>query len=485
MDLARIPFAESHQWVVLRAITAFTDDPILALNLFFLFGFFAVGFFGFLLFRATVKVGWMAMLLSIAAATIPWHYSRFHHTLLADYSPVPAFLLLAFLMWKAWWAESNARLALGILCGVYIGTGGVYYAFFACLILAPVLLGQIWTTRRTLAWWRDGLVVAVIPIAVALSLAAHQSLAMTLGEGASLKPRSPIMSLAFAGEARTFFTPWPFRDSATEGSAQYSLIVTLSVLVVIGVLVALALRADGLRRRDFPEAELVPWLRLLVWTLLWFVPGGLGLVFSWLVTPEIRSWGRLSIVVAFICLVIAGIFTRWVIESKPRWYPVIAAGIVLLATGQIALDHRSIVLPDAARTFDAEAREYADQIARAVEPGCPILQLPVMSFPEDWREGEMAAYDHFWIPIYSSQYRWSFGSNRGTSGGGQSESRYADDLAMEEVLTLARDDGYCAIHIDELGMDDRSLAELERLLGDPEAHIGRWALQALDGGENP
>ncbi len=104
MDLAHIPFAEIHQWAVLRGVAVFTEDPILALNVFFLLGFFAVGFASFLLFDATIGNRWLAIALAVALATLPWHFSRFHHTLLADYSPVPIILLLAYRMWTGWWS---------------------------------------------------------------------------------------------------------------------------------------------------------------------------------------------------------------------------------------------------------------------------------------------------------------------------------------------------------------------------------------------
>ena len=43
MDAAHIPSPEIHQWLLLKIVTLFTSDPILALNAFYLVGFFVVG----------------------------------------------------------------------------------------------------------------------------------------------------------------------------------------------------------------------------------------------------------------------------------------------------------------------------------------------------------------------------------------------------------------------------------------------------------
>ena len=122
MDLGNFPFPEIHQWALLRVVTAFTDDPFVALNVFFLLGFFAVGFFSFLLFDATVRHRWLALILAVVLATLPWHYSRFHHTLLADYSPVPIALLLAHGMWSGGWSGSVGGPPSLCWERVYIGT---------------------------------------------------------------------------------------------------------------------------------------------------------------------------------------------------------------------------------------------------------------------------------------------------------------------------------------------------------------------------
>lgn len=484
MDLAHIPFAEIHQWSVLRAVTAFTDDPVLALNVFFLIGFFAVGFTSFLLFDATIRNRSLAIVLGVALATLPWHYSRFHHTLLADYSPVPVFLLLAFLMWTGWWSDSRKRLALGLVGALYVGTAGVYYAFFACLILGPVLLRRIFVGRRLRQWWRDALVVASIPAVLAASLIAHRSLAATELSVSALGERVPIMSIGFAGIGQSLFTAWPFSDGTREGSAQFSVLVAVALAVSWIALIAFTIGSiRGRTGREFTRlhSELRPWFLLLVWTLVWFLPGA-GWLFALTVTPEIRSWGRLSMVLAYLAVVILGILLRELGHRGRGAGVAVAAGLIVLLGWQVALDHRPLTIPRQSRELEVAGATYAAEVGRVLDAGCPVLQLPALEFPEDWRaewrDGGMGAYDHMWVQLYAPDFRWSFGAPRGTEGAALAQRKYAQG-SMAGRVENARADGFCAVHVDARGLDEQELAEIRDLLGDPAAEVGRWALFPL------
>ncbi len=484
LDLGRSPLAEIHQWLLLKAVTMVTDDAFVALNVFFLLGFFAVGFASFLLLDATTRVRWLALILAVALATLPWHYSRFHHAMLADYSPVPVFLLLAFLMWSGWWSQSRTRWVLALLGAVYVGTSGVYYPFFACLVLGPVLLSRLVGGRRE-QWWRDVAVVVTIPVAMIVSLMAHLSLAASPSVGSSLVERVPEMSLGFAGYGPSLVVAWPFYDSVAEGAAQFSVLVAISFLVSVVALVAFTI--GSIRGRLGQQSarlhtELQPWFLLLIWALLWFVPG-LGWLFALTVTPEIRSWGRLSLVIGYITVVILGILLRELASRSRRAGLSVAAGVAVLLAWQVAVDHRPLTIPEQSTAIDAAGQSYAGQLRQVLDQGCPILQLPALAFPEEWREEwedvGMAAYDHMWVQLYAPDYRWSFGAPRGTPGAALAQERYAQ--GVPPALDNAQRDGFCAVHVDRLGLTDEEFDQVRQALGEPRVELDRWTLFPLSG----
>ena len=345
MDTAYWPSPELHQWLLLKLVLAVVDRPVAALNVFFLLGFFIVGFCSFLLFGPAVRWQGLAVALSVTAATVPWHHSRFPHTLLADYSPVPMFLLLALLMWNRWWANSNRRLIIALVASLYVGSGGVYYAFFACLVLGPVLVGRMWASRRLTAWWRDAAVVMAIPVTLLACLLAHRSLSVQAAAGTTYL-RDPIESLAFAGDVLSLFTPWPFQELVRmEGIGPLQRDRQPRHGPVCGRTRCFHRVGKPQPRDVWPlvlESELRPWFRLQVWVLIWCLPG-MGWVFATLVSPNIRSWGRLSIVLMFICLTIAGILLRWLADRRPRARIWLVTGVAAVLLAQIALDHRVLL----------------------------------------------------------------------------------------------------------------------------------------------
>ena len=481
MDFAHFPSTEIHQWLLLRVITEFTSDPILALNMFFLIGFFTVGASAYLLFAPTVGVEWLALVLAVSAATIPWHFSRFPHTLLADYSPVAIALLLAFLMWSHWWQQSGARFALALAAAVYVGTGGVYYSFYACLFIGPVLAWRVLASRSPRLWWRDAAITATVPVTMGLSAFAHSALAVTPAAGLSFV-RDPLESMAFAGNPISLIIPWPLRNLRTEGEARFSVIAAVAVLVALGILVGLALagRKGGVSNEWARAAgELTPWFRLLAWGLLWFLPG-LGWAFAVLVTPNLRSWGRISVAVMFIAMVIFGIVVRELVKGRRRSQVIAAGALGSILILQVAQDHRPLMAPWA-EAFDAQVRVYASALAEIIPPGCPILQIPTIRFPESWPAPSplMGPYDHMWLPVYAPEYRWSFGVVAGSEPFAASRARYNEDQPLDVQVANAMEDGYCAIHVDEAGLTQDELAEVATLLGQPDLHEGRWALYRL------
>lgn len=481
MDFAHVPFAEIHQWATLWAVTRFVHDPIMALNVFFLVGYAAVGASGYLLFRATAGVGWLAVALGVAGASLPWHLTRFHHTLLADYSPVPVFLLLAYLMWEGWWQQRPRRVVVALLASGYVGTSGAYYAAFGLLMLVPVLSALAWSKRRLNAILVDVLVAAAIPGSLVVAAVAHAALRRTGAEGPALRARTPGMSLVFAGDPSTLLIPWPVQDSRIEGSGLFSLFVAASFGAAIVLLVVVAASARRDRHVGALDGALLPWFRLLAWTLLWFLPG-LGWVFATVVNPQIRSWGRLSLVVAYISLVIVGTALARALDPRPLWGRGAQVGLILLLAAGIAIDQRALLVSRTAASFDADARLFAAAVAEVVPLGCPVLVLPQRSYPEGQANSQVGPYDQLWVGVYDPTHRFSAGVVGGTDGARGYAERYrgaGEPGALATVLDHAREDAFCAVLTDALDDGGPLSADLAGLLGPPAVQVGRWAVTML------
>jgi hypothetical protein len=226
--------------------------------------------------------------------------------------------------------------------------------------------------------------------------------------------------------------------------------------------------------------ELRPWLRLFLWYLAWFLPG-LGYVFALLVSPAMRSWGRVSIVLLYIAMVVLGILLREGLTGRPRRVS-LAAGAILVAVtaSQAAVDHRPL-LAGPLDDLDVDARAYTAALDAVLPAGCPVLQVPLLEFPEGFPlvTPTMGVYDHMWTQVYGPERRWSFGVERNTAAGVAFNGRFPRGQSPAVTVERAAEDGYCAIQLDVWGLDTDQLAQFEALLGAPTVTVGRWRAHGL------
>jgi hypothetical protein len=251
-----------------------------------------------------------------------------------------------------------------------------------------------------------------------------------------------------------------------------------------------------------PAPERTPWMMLTGWIVLWFLPL-LSLAFAVVVSPSIRSWGRLSVVLLYLVLVIAGLWLQDRVvaptatqvpssghddglagpESDPRRREraakVTVASLALLLLAQISIDHRPLLgAPPPHRT--AEARQFASQVTALLPAGCPVLQLPLMAYPEAvWPTQAMASYDHFWMPLFVPSQRWSFGIVSATAPADGFFARYTADSSPAQLIARARADGFCAVQVDRDGLSTGDLKQIDLAAGTPDVVVGRWQLTRL------
>ncbi len=228
--------------------------------------------------------------------------------------------------------------------------------------------------------------------------------------------------------APSLLSPWPFYDSELEGAAQFSVIVVSAFAITVVALIVFSLAAIRRGRRGPTflrlHGALRPWFMLLIWTLAWYVPG-LGWLFAVAITPEIRSWGRLSVVVAYIASVVAGMLIAEFVQGSRKRTGLVAAALAVLLGWQLAQDHRAVVIPARSSELHAAGSSYAEGIRQVLPDGCPVLQLPALRFPEEWREewedAGMSAYDHMWVHLYAPELQWTFGAPRGSQGDAEAQ----------------------------------------------------------------
>ncbi|MEP7273794.1 MAG: hypothetical protein ABI882_20005, partial [Acidobacteriota bacterium] len=214
--------------------------------------------------------------------------------------------------------------------------------------------------------------------------------------------------------------------------------------------------------------------------------GGLGSLFAFFISPQIRAYNRVIVFIAFFCFLSVALLlergaNRYATTPRRR---MIFYGMVTLLMAIGLFDQRSHrVIPDYPR-LKSDFRQDADfvQKIQAVLPaGAMVFQLPVVSFPESPKINRLNDYDLVKGYLHSTKLRWSYGAIKGRESDawqGWVAAKPAPDLAA--TLALA---GFGGIYLDRFGYADSGTqleADLAGVIGKPMvSENGRLAFYDL------
>jgi len=450
--------ADNLNLLLIAGLGAFSDNAALVENVFFLLTFALTAAAAHLVLRALgVRVA-AAAVASLLFALLPYHFFRGESQLLlsAYYAvPLAAYLFLEVLAGRALFSRRDGRgrsrlaawasqrtLATVVIC-VVIGSDNLYYAIFAAIMLVGALVSSLIAGRLPAAL---GAVVATGLIAVVLAANLAPSLIYELQNGVnprvtrsaaadqssnealSLLPASlvlpppndriePLARLA-NGYDRTIA---PGYCEACYASLGVVGSVGLAWLAVcgLGTLVGAGVWYGG--RRRVHHAVLGVSLAFAIG-----MTGGISTLLEDLVTPDIRAWNRISVLIAFFSFYAVAVLLDCVarrLRPRRRGRPLAA-----LALGAVlAFGVYEQTSPSDAPSRTPDNREYRSDatfvgaIQARLPPGASIFQLPYVPFPEGYPSTPCCGP----VPTYATKYeslrgylhsttlRWSYGAIKG------------------------------------------------------------------------
>jgi hypothetical protein len=485
--------------LIVKVIAIPFGNPAAIENLFFVLCFPLIAVSAY----ATLRVLGISIGSAIACAVLftllPYHfYDGEGHLFQGAYFTVPlgCWLVIAVLSGKALfapragghgvWRYLSWRTGATVLACVVMGSSDNYYAAFtASLVLLAAALAFLAT--RSFRGLASGATVAALVLAtVALNGLPTLIYRAQHGGDPVVGQRKPKESDEYALSLADLVLPIAgdrigalsrlaknYRATATapigEGhSTNLGLIGTLGLLCVAIAFVARGLRADRLRFADprYAYAALGAGLAFLIGTV-----GGLGAIFAYIVSPQLRAWNRISVFIAFFALLGAGLALdalgrRIGSGTRRRRWGFAACLAAVLAVGVLDQTRSSAPLPykaqEAGYVTDAH---FVEAVQRQLPAGAEVFQLPYVPFPENPRVHRMEDYAELIGYLHSTRLRWSYGQLKGPPSKWEAALVRRPPARMLAELSAL---GFKGIYLDTFGYADRGaalIAKLTRALG--------------------
>lgn len=434
---------------------------------------------------------WTASIMGVLFSLLPYHFIRGEvHLFLSNYYVVPFAVYLAVML-----AEGQSlfgmstrytflplrfatrRTFLTLSMATLVGLGGIYYAAFALLLIGVAFLVRLLQRRPV---WPSVAVAAAIFFVVVGTVAPTLLYHANHGVSAKSVDRQPFESEFFGLKLTQMLVPADghrisaldelqdryvndFPVPSERGSA------ALGVVASIGLIAILLLASSGLMSNgrakllSIPHIGTVSLLALsgfLVATL-----GGFASVIALTISPEIRSWNRMSIVIGFCALAIAGLLLDALLSRiKPQYTMLkkVLLGFVMLVGLLDQLTPAWIPKYESVGSQFLSDQAYFRQLENDLDSGASVLQLPLVDFPEgEVKDG--AGTDGLYPYLHTSSVKWSFGGMRG-----RVNSEWKQRIDTSRADALVRDVaavGYSGVLIDRVPAVGE-FVELERELSE-------------------
>ncbi|TWX40286.1 hypothetical protein ES689_02130 [Frigoribacterium sp. ACAM 257] len=475
--------------LVMAAMATVLDGGLLMLNLYYLLTFAATAVTGYAFLRAVRVRPAVGVLFAVLFSVAPYHFFRVAagHAFLAAYWAIPLAGILVlvaagpstdpFRRWGARYASPLARrLAHGapvVMLSLLIATTGAYYFVFAAIVVAGT-----WAARVVAVLVRrEGVRQLAWPTLAFGSLAASVGTALVvlgLGFGERYAPyvndRLVGESEYYAGKLVTLLTPWAGSDLTffDEFAAEYAkgnaistteppgapLLASIGIVLLFAVVfVTTATSGRGLQATAVGRFVTRPQIRVLAfataWTFAFYIVSGLGVFVALVIGPQIRAWSRLSIFLILFGLAAVALLVDAVPRKAGLKLAAVLAVVAVAVPDQVTgVDHAYPIRP----TDGTQTSVFVEAAEEALPDGCGVVQLPLKSFPDSGKIGQLNDYDEALPYLYSTpgQLEWSYGSVRGTTGW----DVWADVRTARSFAETVEETSACAVLVDTAGYSD-------------------------------
>ena len=401
----------------------------------------------------------------------------------------------------------NKVLAITFLGG-FSFMSGYYYSFFlimfgfVSLIFLAIHVNLNAYNMSILVRVKNSITLLLLPICV-LSIFVvgllFQTLPILFRQGSisnltGLADRSPVEAIIYAGTPESllfdFYSfglrvlkrpdlvaylqsriPW-------EGSQVSALsgIILVSILVFIlghGLLKLLNIDIQPFKQRLQFNSGTTFVILLLSTTLILYFASPLNYSVSRII-PQIRAWGRLSVVISLLTLLLLGFLISHLRKSDLIIWPILTLFFIvpIIEVKQFGINRPlSSALNESTSSQVKEFRGVLKELRATYPKNCSLVNLPLYPFPEfDRPDDKNIDYGQLQLPILDGGYfRWSYAGIKSTENYGSwqpliSEFPPFTRANLHDQVNYAESLGACGVLIDRTFLNEVENLDLRILL---------------------
>lgn len=410
---------------------------------------------------------------SILFAVAPYHFIRsFEHITLSNYATIPIGLYLSFVILEGGFSiftknerhkKINWKSVWVMLAAILVGTGQLYYAFFSLIVMGVALLIKMIKDKTFKPLLREGIIIYIVCVFVLLGIAPKVIFGMIYGENTLAGVRVPMEAELYGMKIiqlllPTAYSRLPFLAKMNQeynisgvtviedGASSLGIIASCSFIFVCGWFIYSFVSK---KQCEEPSSRL-DFLSLGTLTIVLFCTiGGIGAIFNYLVTPQVRAFNRASILIA--CMVLtAGALVLDKIRKKTLYVVICIAVMVVGLYDQVPIAEKG--WQNQLQVSQNMYETFFNEVEASAEEGSMIYELPFMNFPESEPQNRMKDYTPLAGYLFTDTLRWSYGGIKGRNTA--AEALYIDEGKSADFVAGIKDSGFAGVYIDSYGYAD-------------------------------
>lgn len=517
LEMYDFPLPDTFHFLTLKLLSLFTSDHALILNLFFLLTFPLTTLTSLFAFRQ-FGISYLTSLVgSLLYTFTPYHFFRGEgHLFYSAYYMIP--LLVLIVLWtysgKLQLIKRKAetgkpvlnfrdwKVVFSLVVALIVGSSGAYYAFFGCFLLLVAAVLAFVKNRDRYPLITAIVLTALISLTIFVNLSPSimyvrkhgnpQSMPRNAGEAErfGLKIVQMLLPITahrvpFMAQLKHDYSHAPLTNENNNSSL--GLVGAAGFLILLGVLFSRRRAWDDVSEPEDPLALLPVLGKLNLAILLLATIGGFGSLFALLISPHIRSYNRISIYVAFLCLLAIALvlegFARRKVKTQNGGIVFAVVLVALLVLGVLDQTSRYFIPNYVSLRQDySDNHNFIAQVEQTVPRSSMVFQLPYVPFPEHPPVHKMLDYDHLRAYLQSKSLRWSYGAIRGRYGDEWQKS--VSLLPVPQFLEHLSLAGFNGVYVDRNGYEDKGVkieSELAQSLGSTPVtdRTGRFAFYPM------